>query len=115
MLGVALCAIFYLRFKKQKLDEINYILETTKVSVILLIVLCGYCYVNLPKAPIISFDYPNGLKDIQSEKLLKLLQNNNAALVQLTETLHFFFIFFIVAFLVNYFNLIKVIKKIHEK
>ena len=114
-IAVALCVILYLRFKKQRLGEIDYLLEQIKVSIILFIILCFYCYVKFPQATIVSFDYPNGLEDVQGDKLLTLLQHNNSAMVQLTDTLHLFFLFFIMLFMMNYLNLIKVIKKLNKE
>lgn len=101
------------RNKKLGKSSTEKSVESFKLSLLFIGVISVVFYLCLPNIPVLSsFGYPESYENINSnEKLLKLLQDYNKAIVRTTEVLQWFLFLFIIWFVAPLFALITTYMK----
>lgn len=95
--------VFYTKFARHKIGHpLRDSIQNLKIMLIIAGAMFAIMFILLPSAPSLStFGYPETVEDINSqEKILKLLQGQNKAIVRTTETVQwtlFILTFWIIA------------------
>lgn len=105
------------RRKKQKGFEINKAIAHFKMTSIVFGALLIILWLSLPSTPSLkTFGYPEDISAIsRDEKVLKLFQDYNKAIVRTAEVLHWFLFLFIFWFLSTLLGVTQVYKEQKEK
>ncbi len=105
------------RRKKQNGSEINKAIAHFKMTSIVFGVLLIILWLSLPfTASLQTFGYPEDISSINSdEKVLKLFQEYNKAIVRTTEVLKWFLFLFVFWFLSTLSGVTQVYKEQNEK
>jgi hypothetical protein len=110
---IAIASFFVNRYLKSKnITGKARVIATIKFNIYIYIFLCFVLWFSLPSTPSLSsFGYPYGIEDIATnDKLLRLLQDYNHAIVRTTEVLHFFIFFTAIWLASNFFSYTRSLK-----
>jgi len=90
---------YFLRFRKKNIDAF----DKMKLSLVLFGIFSVVLWLCLPSTPSLeTFGYPESVNDISTDnKILKLLQEYNKAIVRTANVLHWFMFGFIFFFMSN--------------